>query len=79
MLHSLITASSVAPHGLSLSIHHDFNNKPFLTYIYITYIILTESLVLLWSDDDTTYHTVPLYSCNNITLKTAAITFEIYW
>jgi hypothetical protein len=35
-------------------------------------------MILLWSDD-TTYHIVPLYSCNNNTLKMAAIAAETYW
>jgi len=33
---------------------------------------------LLWGDD-TPHHIVPLYSCNNFTLKMAAIAAESCW
>ena len=52
-----------------------------LTYIYITYKILTKIIIilyLLWSDEISN-HTVPWYSCNNITLKMATITIETHW
>jgi len=54
----------------------DFNHDPFLTYVYSTYIILTEIIIIyncytVTVTQLTTF--VPLHCCNNITLKMAAI------
>jgi len=60
----------------------DFKHYPFLTYIYITNIILTEILIIfnccrMTVTQLTTF--VPFYSCNNITLKIAATAAETCW
>jgi hypothetical protein len=60
----------------------DINHYPFFTYIYITYIILTEIIIFFncYGVKMTQLTTsAPWYSCNNITLKMAAILAEIWW
>jgi len=59
----------------------DFNHYPFLTQIYITYIILTEIIIIIIFNSNgvtaaqlTTF--VPLYCCNNITMKMTATAAE---
>jgi hypothetical protein len=59
----------------------DFNHYPFLTSV-LTYIIVTEIIVIfncygVMTTQLTTF--APLYSCNNITQKKAAIAAETCW
>jgi hypothetical protein len=77
-----VTAPSITPHPMKNYNFKDIKHYQLLTYIYITCIILSEIIIyffkLLWSDD-TTNHIVHLYSCNNFTLKMAAIATETCW
>jgi len=76
-----IIASSISPHKLNVN-SQDFNHGPFLTYIYITHIILTEIIIIFYFYGVMTQLTtlVPLYCCNNnITLKMAVIVAKTCW
>jgi hypothetical protein len=68
-----ITASVIIPHRPSNLNSQGFNNYPCLTYIYISYIILTKIItVTVMEKRWQLTKSVLLYSCNNdITLKMA--------
>ena len=77
-----ITASSITPHRLNNFNSKDLNRYQFVTYICITYVILTEIITIfncygMKATHLTTF--VPLYSCNNIILKMAALAVETCW
>jgi hypothetical protein len=61
----------------------DFNHYPFLTYICINCVIITETAIMfncyrMTATQLTTF--VPLYSCNNnINLKMVAVAAETCW
>ena len=74
-----IIASSITLHRLTNFNSQDFNYDPFLTYIYITHITLTEIIIIFNCYGVTMAQLttlVPLYSCNNITLKMVMIAAE---
>jgi hypothetical protein len=78
-----ITTSSITLHRINNFNSQDFNHYPYLTRIYIAYIILTEIIITLncyglmaiWL---TTYVLLCSYN-NNITVKMAAEVAEICW
>jgi hypothetical protein len=80
-----ITASSITPPKLNNFNSQDFNHDPFLTYIYISHIILTEIIIFLnfygvMIQLTTLVDSPPLYCCNkNSTRKLATIVAKTCW
>ena len=78
-----ITTSSINLHRPNYFNPPDVTDHPLLTYIYITYVISTEIIILfncywLTATQLTTF--AHLYSCNNnITLKMATLDAETCW
>ena len=74
--------ASLHTHRLNNFNSQEFNHYPFLTCIYITYVILTDILIFFNCYGVTTTQLiifVPWYSCNNVTLNMAATVSETYW
>ena len=76
-----VSTRSITLHLLKNFSSQGFNHLQYLNYIYIKYIILTEIIIIfnccgMTTTQLTTF--VPLYSCNNITLKIASIPAETY-
>jgi len=78
-----VTTSSINPYRQNDFKSQYFNYYPYLTYIYIKHIVLTEIITFLnWYGVTAAQLTkfIHLYSCNNnFTLKMAAIAAETYW
>jgi len=46
--HTPIDTPSITPHGLNGANYKKFNHCPFLSFVYITYTILTEIIILIF-------------------------------
>ena len=77
-----VISSSITPHRLKDFKSQDLNHHPCLTYICITYITVTEIIIIFNCYVATVTQlitAVPLYSCNNITLKMVTIAAKKCW